>query len=61
MIPGIRAEVAAHPDDGIRKYRLAFARDTGVAWDKDRTFNALQGIEVTDAIAWLKHQQRHVA
>ncbi|MEZ7137960.1 aromatic alcohol reductase [Komagataeibacter sp. SM21] len=57
----LRAEVAAHPDDGIRKYRLAFARDTGVAWDKDRTFNALQGIEVTDAIAWLKHQQRHVA
>ncbi|MGY8605925.1 aromatic alcohol reductase [Gluconobacter cerinus] len=52
----LRAEVAAHPHDGIRKYRLAFARDTGVAWDKDQTFNALQGIEVTDAMTWLKHQ-----
>lgn len=57
----LRAEVAAHPDDGIRKYHLAFARDTGVAWDKDQTFNALRGIEVTDAMTWLEHQQRHVA
>lgn len=55
------AEVAAHPDDGIRKYRLAFARDTGVAWDKKQTFNALQGIKVTDVMTWLKHQKHHVA
>ena len=49
----LRSQVSAHPDDGMRKYRLAFARDTGVAWDKDRTFNATQGIEVTDVPAWL--------
>ena len=49
----LRSEVAAHPDDGMRKYRLAFARDTGVAWDKDRTFNAAEGIEVVDVPAWL--------
>lgn len=53
----LRSEVAAHPDDGMRKYRLAFARDTGVAWDKDRTFNAAMGIEVTDVPTWLDRRK----
>lgn len=53
----LRSEVAAHPEDGMRKYHLAFARDTGVAWDKERTFNAAQGIEVTDVPTWLKHRK----
>ncbi|QCI63234.1 aromatic alcohol reductase [Phreatobacter stygius] len=47
------AEVTAHPEDGMRKYHLAFARRTGVAWDKERTFNSLQGIAVTDVPTWL--------
>ncbi|MDR3440164.1 aromatic alcohol reductase [Telmatospirillum sp.] len=50
----LRSEVAAHPDDGMRKYHLAFARDTGVAWDKERTFNFAQGIPVTDVPTWLE-------
>jgi nucleoside-diphosphate-sugar epimerase len=49
----LRSEVAAHPGDGMRRYRLAFARNTGVAWDKDRTFNSENGIEVTDVPGWL--------
>ncbi|MGV6876271.1 aromatic alcohol reductase [Pseudochelatococcus sp. B33] len=49
----LRSEVAAHPQDGMRKYHLAFARDTGVAWDKESTFNVAQGIAVTDVPAWL--------
>lgn len=49
----LRSEVAAHPEDGMRKYHLAFARDTGVAWDKGGTFNAAQGIAVTDVPSWL--------
>jgi phage baseplate assembly protein W len=53
----LRSEIAAQPGDGMRKYRLAFARDTGVAWDKDRTFNAMQGIEVTDVPAWLARRE----
>ncbi len=50
----LRSEVVSHPDDGMRKYRLAFARDTGVAWDKKQTFNAAQGIDVTDVARWLE-------
>lgn len=53
----LRSEVAAHPDDGMRKYRLAFARETGVAWDKERTFNAAHGIEVVDMPGWFDRQE----
>ena len=52
----LRSEVAMHPEDGMRKYRLAFARDSGVAWDKETTFNANQGIAVTDVPAWLNRR-----
>jgi nucleoside-diphosphate-sugar epimerase len=54
----LRSEVAANPDDGMRKYHLAFARDTGVAWTKDQTFNAEQGIAVTDVPTWLAGRAR---
>lgn len=53
----LRSEVAAHPEDGMRKYHLAFARNTGVAWDKGPTFNATQGIKVVDVPAWLDRQE----
>jgi nucleoside-diphosphate-sugar epimerase len=53
----LRSEVAAHPGDGMRKYHLAFARDTGVAWDKAQTFNAGNGIGVTDVPAWLAERE----
>lgn len=41
------------PRDASAAYRLAFARPDGVAWDKADTYNARQGIEVTDVITWL--------
>lgn len=53
----LRSEVAAHPEDVMRKYHLAFARDTGIAWDKESTFNAAQGIAVTDVPTWLTHRK----
>lgn len=49
----LRSEAEAHPADAMRKYHLAFARDTGVAWDVDRTFNARKNFGVTDVTAWL--------
>ncbi len=47
----LRTGVSAHPGDGMRKYHLAFARDTGLAWDKEQTFNAVHSIEVVDGPA----------
>jgi hypothetical protein len=52
-IKTLQSDVAARPEDGMCKYRLAFARDTGVAWDMARTFNAAQGISVVDVATWL--------
>lgn len=44
------------PDDVAAKYRLAFARPDGVAWNKANTFNARQRINTTTAEQWLaKH------
>lgn len=49
----LASRASADPEDDLRKYRLAFARDNGVAWALDRTFNAAQGIPVTDVRSWI--------
>jgi hypothetical protein len=54
-LPQLEADVAAHPDDTMAKYRLAFARKDGVAWPKAHSFNVKQGIAVTDLVSWLQH------
>ncbi|MGQ9370224.1 ester cyclase [Azospirillum sp. ST 5-10] len=53
-VPELEAEVSAHPDDAMRKYRLAFARPEGVAWPVDRTFNAERQLAVVDLATWLR-------
>lgn len=53
-VPMLRQRAVEHPDDTMRKYHLAFARDSGVAWDKSQTFNAAEGITLTDVPTWLK-------
>lgn len=55
-VPELARDAAAHPSDEFRKYRLAFARDNGVAFDKAGTFNALRGIDLTDVPGWLTAQ-----
>jgi hypothetical protein len=52
----LQEEVRNHPRDVGAKYRLAFARPDGVAWDKAKTFNARQGIATTTAEQWLAQQ-----
>lgn len=52
----LRSDLAAHPGEPMRIYRVAFARKDGVAWDKTRSFNAEQQIAVTDVPTWLSHR-----
>ncbi len=52
-VADLKSDLAAHPTDNLCRYRLAFARNTGVAWNMDRTFNAKHGIPVTDARSWI--------
>ncbi|WP_394824489.1 aromatic alcohol reductase [Pendulispora albinea] len=60
-LPELQADAAAHPDDTMRKYRLAFARPDGVAWPKDRTFNAAQGMAMVDVATWLRANRPRIA
>ncbi|KAJ4381551.1 hypothetical protein N0V86_002911 [Didymella sp. IMI 355093] len=43
----LRRELQQDPEDGIKKYRLAFARE-GVRWEKERTINWKLGVDVMD-------------
>jgi hypothetical protein len=47
-------DLRQHPDDGLRKYRAVFAQGKGVAWAKDRTFNATHGISTTTTEEWAR-------
>jgi hypothetical protein len=46
-------DVRHHPESVAAKYRLAFGRSDGVAWNKADTFNARQGINTITAREWL--------
>lgn len=55
-------DLAAAPDDQMRKYRAVFAQGKGVAWDKRNTFNAAHGIELTTTADWInEHLKGQVA
>ena len=53
--------VEKNPEDTAGKYRLAFARPDGVAWDLARTFNGTRGIKTETAREWLVEHLRHKA
>ena len=53
-IPTLRADLAADPGNALKKYRVAFAQGMGVAWDIGETFNARNGITVTDVAGWVR-------
>ncbi|WMJ68951.1 aromatic alcohol reductase [Stenotrophomonas sp. 24(2023)] len=54
----LRADALAHPDDGMRQYRVAFARADGVAWPKAGSYNAREGITTTGLEDWLRANLR---
>jgi len=47
-------QLAAGPDDPMRRYRAVFARPTGVAWPKQWSYNAVRGIATTTVEDWAK-------
>lgn len=52
-VPELKRQLAADPDNAMRKYRAVFAEGRGVAWDKAQTFNAQHGIAVSGVEKWL--------
>lgn len=53
-VPELKRQLAADPDNAMRKYRAVFAEGRGVAWDKTQTFNARRGIAVSGVAQWLR-------
>lgn len=39
-------DLKANPNDGMRKYRVVLAESTGVAWEKDISWNAIRSIHM---------------
>lgn len=52
----LRQDLSQHPDDLMRKYRLAFAEEGGVAWDMGLTYNARKGIPTDDVASFLRRR-----
>ena len=52
-VPVLMEELAADPQNMMRKYRAAFGIGRGMSWDKSSTFNAREGIKVTDVSDWI--------
>lgn len=55
----LKAEVDAHRDDTMRKYRLGFARNDGVAWPETGTFNHHMRLAMVDLPTWLRRWRDH--
>ena len=54
-VPALMADLAAAPDDSIRKYRAVFAEGKGVAWAKSATYNEKRKIETINVAQWIEH------
>ncbi|CUX70739.1 MULTISPECIES: aromatic alcohol reductase [Agrobacterium] len=52
-VPVLMEELAADPQNMMRKYRAAFGIGRGMSWDKAGTFNVHEGIKVTDVSDWI--------
>lgn len=52
------AELARHPEDGMARYRLGFARGNGMWWEMATTYNAVRGIPTTNTKAWLQQNRQ---
>jgi len=52
-IPHLDAELKADPENGIKRYRLVFARD-GVWWDKEKTVDRQLGMNMVDVETYVR-------
>lgn len=54
QIDQLERELAADPENGLKKYRVVFAQGRGVAWDEEQTFNKQRGMSTTSIQDWLR-------
>ncbi|GFM74527.1 2'-hydroxyisoflavone reductase [Pseudomonas cichorii] len=57
-VPALMADLAAAPDDSLRKYRAVFAQGKGVAWPKAHSYNANRQIDTLTVGQWIEQHLR---
>lgn len=55
-LAALQADLDKGPDDLMARYRLAFARGDGMAWNKEVTYNVQHGMPTMDIRAWLENR-----
>lgn len=50
----LRKQLAADPENTMKKYRVVFAEGTGVSWPIERSFNAQRDIATEDLKQWVQ-------
>lgn len=53
-LPTLKTDLAAAPNDPIRKYRAVFGEGKGVAWPKADSYNARKKIETISVAQWIE-------
>lgn len=53
-LPTLLEQLRSNPDDGMLRYRAAFARGDGMWWPMNKTWNAQNNIPTQDIASWLK-------
>ncbi|PVH99539.1 NAD(P)-binding protein [Periconia macrospinosa] len=53
-VPHLTEDLEKNPDDLIKKYRLTFAKDDGIAWDKKLTVNHKLGMQLVEVEQYAK-------
>ena len=54
----LKRELEDKPKDGMAKYRIVFGEGRGIAWDKETSFNARNGIETLTVSEWAEKNLR---
>jgi len=52
----LKKDLASDAENGIKKYRVAFAEGTGVSWDLSKTINAQRGLQLLTVEQWLQRE-----
>ena len=48
----LKQELAADPDNDMRKYRVVFGEGVGISWEKSKSFNAEIGMSTETVEQW---------
>jgi len=55
----LREQAAEEPEEKLRRYRVVFSEDKGLAWDKEGTYNDAKGIEMEGIEAYMRRAGMH--